>query len=413
MNMRSRNIITAGCLAAVLVAAACSDSGDDQVATLTDSGPPPAEASESPPPQAEPAPAPAPVETAPDPVEPAPPAAPVEPAPAAVEPAPPPAASPGPVSASQVADLVAAARAAQEPVTSVEYQVYLTVDINIGGVQEGSISEAPLGLVRIVGPLTWLRYDLATVAEAAFGAGPTPSEVADMAPLEFVIDDTTGRLYAKVDPLMAAGALGEAPDWVAEALADAGGDAEDLWIDSADTGGEFDLLDDLPSPPRLSEFLDLAEAAVAGGAVLEAEHLGPDEVAGVAVEAYRLEVDLALLAGELPALLGEVFGEDVGDPGAGADLLAEMLPGSLPAELQAAVDAAGAARRLWLTVDLGQMMQAIFGAFGEMGADGDSGDVPEMPEMRYVFGTGFEVVALNDPALTVPLPDASQIIGGG
>ncbi|MCY3805888.1 MAG: hypothetical protein OXG91_05255 [bacterium] len=419
-----KGALIAGVSAVLLVAAACGDGGGQQVATQ--SGAPQAPLSESPPEPLAPAeslataPVPAPAAAEPPaaepPAEPAPPPAPASPA----EPVPPPVAgateapppSPGSLSGAEVARLVAAAQAAYDDITSVEYEVLLSMEVSIEGMKLGSLSDEPFALVRTVGPHTWLSVDPAAMGVLAFAEGGLAPGLGDAPPMEFVIDET-GASYARVEPLLALDGAGSEPTGpLADAVAEAGGDISDLWIDVASASGddELGLFGELPLAPQLAEFLELAEAATAAGAVLEAEYLGPGEVGGTAVETYRMTVDLAAAAEQLSDFIGGLLGEDAGSvPDAGE--LFEMLPGPVPTEIEFAADADGAIRRLTQVVDLSQLLLGGLAAFGDMGSQGAEGAAPlDLPDIEYVLSTGFTVLALNDPSLAVSLPDPSQVL---
>ncbi|MCY3785584.1 MAG: hypothetical protein OXG47_02515 [bacterium] len=410
--MMRNSAIVGGLLAVLMVAAACGDGGEQQVTTQP--GAPQAPPSESP--QAPPAES---LATAPAPAAEPPAAEPPAAEPPAAEPAPPPAApeeppppGPGPLSAAEVAELVAVARAAYDDVTSVEYEMHLSMEMSIEGMRLGSASDEPLGLVRTVGPRTWLRINPAAMWALAFAEGGPAPGAEDAPPMEFIIDDSGAR-YAKVEPLLAFdGAGSEPPAPLADAVAEAGGDISELWIDveSASGDDELDLFAEFSLAPPLSDYLDLAEAATAAGAVLEAEYLGPGEVGDIAVETYRMAVDLAAAAEQLSDFIGGLLGEEAGDVPDAAELF-EALPGPVPTEIEFAADADGAIRRLTQVIDLSQLLLGGLGAFGDMGSPDAEGFEPfEGPDIEYLISTGFTVLALNDPALAVPLPEPSQII---
>lgn len=132
---RNRATIFAGCLVAVLmIAAACSDSADDRVATLTDAKPPPpVEATQDAQPEPPPAPGVEPP-AAPEvtPAEAPPPAEPEPPSPPPLE---------GELDAAAVAALVSTIDTAQSGVTSSREQLYLTLTLSFGGQSAGSVSD--------------------------------------------------------------------------------------------------------------------------------------------------------------------------------------------------------------------------------------------------------------------------------
>ena len=131
--------LLAGWLAVVvLVAVACSDPDDSQVATVTETKPPaPVEVTQDAPPD----PPPPPVAEPPA----APEVTPAE-APAAPEPESPPPALEGELDAAAVTALISTIDAAQSGVTSSREQLYLTLQLNFGGQSAGSVSNVPFTL---------------------------------------------------------------------------------------------------------------------------------------------------------------------------------------------------------------------------------------------------------------------------
>ena len=149
MGRRARFV--AGCLVVVLlVAGACSGSDNSQVATLTETKPPPpVETIDAVPPEPAPAEVPAPAEPSPPP----------EPAPAEVTPPEPPP-EPEPPAEAPVAegvldmDTAAALISAvptQSEVTSSRVQMYLTLQLSFDGQSAGSVSDVPYILSTTVG----------------------------------------------------------------------------------------------------------------------------------------------------------------------------------------------------------------------------------------------------------------------
>lgn len=419
----TRLTAAAGCLVAVLmVAAACGSDGGGALAVDGGTPPAPAAATESASTDPQTAPAAAqPDDAASAPAD----SAAAQPAPsepsAAADPVAPPApsdapaapggdgSSPGPLDPEQA---LRTAFAVHEAATSVEYEVSLTMAMSFAGASMVSIDDAFLGLVRIVGPLTWTQYDMAAIAGLA---GPPPPG-AELPLLEFVRNSETGEFYTKLEPLLADAPPEEVPPWVTEAVADSGGDIGDLWLDAAAPGvaERVPVLFGLPEAPDLAEFLQLAEAAADNGAVTEQQHLGSGEVSGVPVESYRFVLDVTQVSEDVPDFVGSLLGEGEptdGEPTEGAEELSEMLaqlPAPLEAHLTMAVGAGGAARLLELEMDLGPLMAGLLGAFGDM--DGDDGDTPDI---EWRIGTRLDVSALDDPTLTVPLPDPANVIAPG
>lgn len=424
MGHSSRVFWLAGCLLAALVTfAACGESTGQQGSTragqpqpppdngaepagepggqlTTDAGDGPGEdpgdgARAAPPPPTSPSPA---ADPPPSPVE-APPADP-----------PPPTAAGAAVDALDVQGVLDAALETQAAARSVEYEMFLTMEVGFDGLTMVSADEVPLGRVLAVGPLTLQRYDLNAIS----ALDPT-SAGGGLPPMEFIGDSETGEFYARLGPLVEPGALeGEPlPDWLAAAVEESGEDVSDLWLDagSAATGGGLSIFDDLPAAPDMGEFLALVVEAVAADAIVEATYLGRDEVLGLPVNAYRLIVDAGSVAGHLPAFLGEVLGEDPSEEISGEMVEAlSQLTEPLLVDTYLAVDDAGAVRRLVQEIDLAPLMASVFGAFGEMDG-GDAGEAA-LPEFDYLLGTRIDVVALDDPSAAVELPDPSLILRG-
>ena len=416
VGTRGRMRLLAGWLAVVvLVAAACSDSGDDQVATLTDTKPPPpVEATQDappdpPPPAAEPPAAPevTPAEA---------PAAPEPEPPPSAEPEPPPPLPEGELDAAAVAALVSTIDAAQSGVRSSREQVYLTVELNFGGQPAGSVSDVPFTLSTTVGGLTHVQMDLAALAAlSGFGDGMAQPAPAGAPPLETVLDGSAQQLYVKLGPLAALGPgevlrPGEQPPELESLAAQRGAELADLWgrVDLSGAGDGLLAGIGLGAHPSQAEFLALLQAASDSGSILEARADGSGQVGGVATQIYTFVVDLAKLTTDLPPFL-EGF---LGGPGAGGpppDDLLGSLPVPLATEFTLHVGGDGLARQVGFDLDLGEIMMAVFAGFGEMGETPDGADI-EFPEIEYRVAIRIETLAVNDPSLSVTLPDPSLVV---
>ena len=184
-------------------------------------------------------------------------------------------------------------------------------------------------------------------------------------------------------------------------------DLPDLWgrVDSA--GDAYPLMQafGVDAASLLDEFLELLEVASSSGSILEAGALGSSEAVGVPTEGYRFEIDLVSLADELPPFFESFFGGFGGTED--AELLGE-LPVPLAIDYALHVDADGLARRAVADLDLGAILMAAFAGLGDLfGEDGETSGLPEI-EYRVIVRT--DVVSVNDPSLSVPLPDPSLVV---
>ena len=404
--------LAAGCLVVgLLVAGACSDGGGSGVATLAEPTPPPVAettAAREPAPPAEQPPA--------EPAPPAePPAASPQPAEAATAPAPPPpeqspAPSPeGELDAAAVAELVASVEAAQAGVVSVREQLYLSLQLRLGGQPMGSIDDVPYVLSTTVGDLTHIQIDQSALAALdAFEDGTGPADPAELPPIEAVLDAGTQEIYVKLAPLAAPG-LVEQPSFLDDLTA-GGQDIADLWTRSGFEGAGGEILPgfDLGARAVLAEFLGLLKAASDTGSVLEARSVGAGEVAGVATQEYAFQIDLAAVVGQWPPFLESLIGGPGGGEAPPLEFL-DSLPSPLATGFSLHVDGDGVARQAGFDLDLGEILMAVFAAFGEMGDAPEGADV-DFPEMEYRIAVRIEVLAVNDPSLGVSLPDPSQVV---
>ncbi len=400
----------------LLVAGACGGSDDGAVATLSDTKPPPpvTEASEPAPPEPPPQP---PAQTPAPPSEPAQP--PAEPPAAAtdVSPPEPPAVEPvaeGELDAATVAALVSAIESAQSGVTSSQLQVYLSLRLSFDGQSAGDVSDVPFTLATTVGDRTHIQIDQTALATlGAFEDGTAPVAPAGLPPIEMVLDEGGQQLYVKLAPLAGLDPV-EQPFWLQNLATEHGGDIAGLWGRADLTAGDGianEILQglDLGVQPAQDDFLSILKAASDGGgileAVLEARSEGQSQVAGVATQAYAFVIDLASLAGNWPPFLEGFLG------GAGApppdEFLGSLPP--LPAELTVHLDGNNVVRQVELDMDLGAILMAVFAGFADMG-EMPEGAEPELPDIEYLFAIRFETLAVNDPSLSVTLPDPSMVV---
>lgn len=373
---------------ALLVAGACGE--PDEVATLTDTRPPaPIQPAGEMEPEMQPEPEPAPQP----------------------QPQPPPAPLEGDLGREAAAAVVAALSEAQRAVTSSRVQVHVSNEMSFDGEAEsfGISQGAPYMLYTTVGDRSHIEIDQGALAAlGAFGDGMPSAAPPDRPPIEIVLDGAARLAYVKLAPLAALDPS-EQPAWLVDEAARRGGALDDLWGRSDLSGGALELMPDLSvlDQPAMADFLALLEAAADGGAVLAARADGPGELAGVATQVYTFVIDLATVAGDWPPVLQGFVG-DAGDGGPPpADLLAALPP--MPTEVTVHADAAGYVRLVRMDVDLGAILMAVFAGLGEMGGAPDDAAIA-LPEFEFLLSFAFEALAVNDPSLTVALPDPAHVV---
>ena len=448
MGMRRNATSLAGALVAVLLVAAACGGTDDGVATPAGAEPPapsvePAEppappepgsaeppAPAEPPPSAESPPAaddepPEPPPEPPEPPEPTEPPPPEQPEPPAEKPAessaePPAAPAESAVGEDEldeaaVAALVERIEAGRAGVTSSLSELYMSMEMSFPGEPELAISDVPLAVVTQVGDLVRAEMDITALMAAMMGAGDFSDdpELPAFPPLEMLVEGDT-RLYVQTS-LFAA--FDQGAPWLAEFKAEYGDDVGELWVfvDLADSSGNPDeALADLGLDLDLAvqplgdalgdDFVELLAAAVADGALLEARGGGRAEVAGVETEQYSFFVDLMALA-EMPGRVASMLGEDLG----GGESPAVSFPGPLPIQYTIHLDDDDVVRRVVVDVDMGAILGAVFAEFDQL-VEGPEGEESGMPEIEFRISSRLETVSVNDPALSVTLPDPSQVV---
>jgi len=403
----------------LLVAGACGDGG--RVGTGGGSSPPAPTAAPAPQPRAQ--------ETSEEPrfveVAPGPEPAPPEPEPAPPEPEP---APPGPelfdggeedeppagddeaaagLDEAAVADVIAGVLEAQSGVTSISEQVYLTLRVRYEGEPDVDVDDVPYAFSTTTGDRTYLRINQAALANlGAAEDGTDPAVPADAAPIEIILDEGAEQVFVRLGPLAAMSPDGDMDDLAAELAAQDFdmADLDDLW-GRVDSGGEaFPLMQDfgVSAMSLFGEFLELLEVASSGGSILAAGAGGPSEAAGVPTEEYRFEIDLAAMADQLPPFFESFFG---GVGGTGDDEFLGDLPVPITLDYVLHVDADGLARRAVVDLDMGAILMAALAGFGELFGEGGG-----MPEIKYRVIVRTDVVGVNDPTLSVTLPDPSLIV---
>ncbi len=443
MSMRRNAISLAGALVAVLLVAAACGGADDGVATPAGAEPPapsveppapPEPASAEPPAPAEPPPpaesppaaddeTPEPPPEPPEPPEPTEPPPPEQPEPPAEKPAessaePPAAPAESAVGEDELDEAAIAAlaeriEAGRAGVTSSLSELYMSMEMSFPGEPELAISDVPLAVVTQVGDLVRAEMDIMAFMAAMMGAGdfsddpPLPA----LPPLEMLVEGDT-RLYVRLSSFVALDQMAENP-WLAGLKAEHGDDAGELWgfVDLADSSGNpnealaalgLDL--GFAAQPFGDDFVELLGQAVADGALLEARGGGRAQVAGVETEQYSFLVDLMALA-EMPGLVASILGEDLG----GGESPAGIFPGPLPIQYTVHLDGDDIVRRVVIGVDLGAILGEVFAEFDQLVEDPE-GEGSGMPEIEFRISSRLETLSVNDPALSVTLPDPSQVV---
>ena len=314
-----------------------------------------------------------------------------------------------------VAALVERIEAGRAGVTSSLSELYMSMEMSFPGEPELAISDVPLAVVTQVGDLVRAEMDITALMAAMMGAGDFSDdpELPAFPPLEMLVEGDT-RLYVQTS-LFAA--FDQGAPWLAELKAEYGDDVGELWVfvDLADSSGNPDeALADLGLDLDLAvqplgdalgdDFVELLAAAVADGALLEARGGGRAEVAGVETEQYSFFVDLMALA-EMPGLVASMLGEDLG----GGESPAVSFPGPLPIQYTIHLDDDDVVRRVVVDVDMGAILGAVFAEFDQL-VEGPEGEESGMPEIEFRISSRLETVSVNDPALSVTLPDPSQVV---
>ena len=127
-------------------------------------------------------------------------------------------------------------------------------------------------------------------------------------------------------------------------------------------------------------------------------------MAGVETEQYSFLVDLMALA-EMPGLVASILGEDLG----GGESPAGIFPGPLPIQYTVHLDGDDIVRRVVIGVDLGAILGEVFAEFDQLVEDPE-GEGSGMPEIEFRISSRLETLSVNDPALSVTLPDPSQVV---
>ena len=303
---------------------------------------------------------------------------------------------------------------AQSTVTSSRVALYLTMRVGFEDEAPEGFDDLPVGVWTAVGDLAHVEMDIAALMasdpaqeleeSAGFAAHELP-------PLE-VVTESKRHLYVKLEPMIKAGSTepGATPDPDELPFALAGRDMADLWVhlDLAEMPIDMDAIGQelglgLMSQPSLT---DLLSAAVDKGGILEVRRGAEASVDGLDTVEYGFSLDMMRLGGELSSLLGGVMGgEDWGDL---EDLENAGLT-ALPVDLVLHIDGDDLIRRGTVQMDLGALLTGMMAGFGELTAPGDGAEA--LPAgFDYFVEMRFEVLAVNDPSLSVSLPDPALVV---
>ena len=316
--------------------------------------------------------------------------------------------------------------AAQASVTSSLTETYMTAAMSSPGEPDVAVDDVPVKVATTVGDLVHLvhletdGFAMTDTTEEGGGSGP-----ADAPWPEMVIEGDT-RLYVNL------GAFADL-DLTADSPLLAGLDADSPLLAGLDTESGYDVgdlwgfvdfanLDRAPpnswvhlgmgmTPSIVTEPLGLGEdvpqllaRALADGALLEARSGERTQVMGVDTMPYSFVIDLVDLS-ERPNLLGDLGSEAL----AAFEASLDGLPSPLPIRYTVHLDDEGVDRRTVVEVDMGAILTATSAAFDEL--DGVSeGEASEFPEIEYHVAVRLDTHSINDPALTVTLPDPSRVI---
>ena len=417
VNTRRRTRLPTGLLVALLLAGACGGAGDDPVATVSlTEAPTQAGQAAAPPPTPPEPPSPSPAEQPPE--------LPAGSAEPAAEPVDSPAAPPaetesralpqGELDEAAVTALAARIIEAQSNVTSWQARTFMSVRLGFRGdsgiaIPGIAIDDVLTGSLTRVGDLVRIESNMAGIlAETLVDAeDEVRRELANLPPLEVVMGSAM-EAYVKLGPLLALRDLDPPtpPQWMADLVAEHGDDLGDLWVllDLTDHIDEEVLAElGLQSQSALEDFIELIVLSSAEGALLEARSGGRSQVAGAEAQEYLFVLDLAAMA-EFPSVLEGLLGEDSGQAGPPLDGFLGGLSGPVPVDLTVHIDENHLIRRVVVDFDVGRVLAALFNEPSR--TDGVAG----VDQIEGLFSARLETVAVNDPSLSVTLPDPSLVV---
>ena len=299
--------------------------------------------------------------------------------------------------------------AAQAAVTSTQMSVYMSIAASFPGEPPVSMDDVPFMTLTEVGDLARAELDMGGFIAGMSGAADPGSEMPPVPSLEMILEGETG-FYLRLESLATLDPMGPSP-WPEDLLAEHGGDIGDLWgfvdLTSTEAAEILAPLGFTPQAALQDDLLDLLTGSLPEGALLEARMGGATALAGIPVQEYSFLLDLAAL-GEMPDTLGMLLGPNQGGPSPEGDLLGG-LGGPLPVEYVLHVDSDDLIRRIVAVLDIGAMLTQLFSVLAQDEGFPDGAEA-DLPDFEYVMSMRIEVVALNDPSLTVELPDPSLVV---
>ena len=310
-----------------------------------------------------------------------------------------------------VADLAAQILDAQSSVTSWQATGFVSLELGLSAdsgfaVPRIQLNDVPLGLITKVGDLVRVETDMLGVLAAGLvnPGDEARRDRADLPGLEILMGSNR-EVYVKLRSLVALSELDGSPPprWIADLVAEHGDAADELWVllDVSDRIDE-EVLEGLGLQPQaiFDDFVELLRLSSAEGVLLEARSGDRTEVAGVEVQEYLFVLDVAAMVAS-PSLLQTLFGEEVGGPETLPDDFLGDLPDPVHLEFTVHIDEDYLIRRTSVDFDASGLLTAMFV---------ESGDAPFLDRIESWFSAQLEVLAVNDPSLSVTLPDPSLVV---
>lgn len=305
--------------------------------------------------------------------------------------------------------LVECMSAAQAGVTSSLTEMYATMSMSFPGDEPyAAYNDVPFGVATKVGDLVRIEVDRAAGADAAGEDGD--SGPADY-PLLMVIEDDT-RVYFNLGTFEDHGMPADSP-WLAGLDAETLHDGGDLWglVDLAEVDNApayswvHFALHAIPGTDPLGEDVSrLLALALADGALLEAWSGERTQVMGVDTTPYSFVIDLVALS-EIPELVksqgGDLWGFAASLSGS---------PGPLPIRYTVHLDDDDVDRRTVVEMDMGAITIAAYAAVDDPDLMLSEEEMRELAQIEFHYAVRLDTHSVDDPALSVTLPDPSRVI---